>query len=242
MTRASFASNADPAELARFSALASQWWDPLGKFRPLHDINPLRVELVSETLQRAGGLAGKRIADIGCGGGLLAEALAARGAAVTGIDLSAKALSVARLHALESAVQVDYRECSAEALAETEPGAFDAVTCLEMLEHVPEPASILRACARLARPGAPVFVSTLSRTPKAYVFAILGAEYLLGLLPRGTHDYERFIKPSELDVMARAAGLRCERLLGMTYNPFTHRAAWSDDASVNYLMVLRAAE
>ncbi len=232
--------NADPAELARFSALASQWWDPAGKFRPLHDINPLRVALIEALLQGEGGLHGKRIADVGCGGGLLSEALASRGARVTGIDLATKALSVARLHAIETGVRVDYREMSAEALAEAEPHAYDVVTCLEMLEHVPDPAQVVAACARLARPGGHVLFSTISRTPKAYALAVVGAEYVLGLLPRGTHDYEKFIRPSELEAFARAAGLAVVELRGMRYNPFSRRADWSSDVGVNYLLVCRA--
>lgn len=242
MTQTHTESNADPAELARFSALASQWWDPAGKFRPLHDINPLRVGLIETLLEREGGLRGKRILDVGCGGGLLSEALALRGADVTGIDLATKSLAVARLHALESGVRVDYRETSAETLAATEPEAFDLVACLEMLEHVPDPPRVVSACARLVCPGGWVLFSTISRTAKAYALAILGAEYILGLLPRGTHDYEKFIRPSELESAARAAGLDVTELRGMRYNPFTHHASWTRDVSVNYLMVCRRAK
>ncbi len=236
----STSSNVDPSELARFSTLASQWWDPHGKFRPLHDINPLRLELIETTLGGPGSLKGKRAADIGCGGGLVSEGMAARGAQVVGIDLAGKALTIARLHALESGLTVDYREMSAEELAAAEPASFDLVTCLEMLEHVPDPAAVVAACARLAKPGAPIFFSTISRTPKAYALAIVGAEYVLGLLPKGTHDYEKFIRPSELEAMASQSGLRIESLKGLRYNPFTHQANWCADVSVNYLMLCRA--
>ncbi|MCS6996284.1 MAG: bifunctional 2-polyprenyl-6-hydroxyphenol methylase/3-demethylubiquinol 3-O-methyltransferase UbiG [Casimicrobiaceae bacterium] len=234
--------NADPHELARFSVLASQWWDPHGKFRPLHDINPLRLARIEATLKPLGGIAGKRALDVGCGGGLLAEGLARRGAEVTAIDLSPKALAVARLHALESGLTIDYREISAEALSELEPENFDLVACLEMLEHVPDPAQTVAACARLVRPGGYVFFSTISRTAKAYALAILGAEYLLGLLPRGTHEYAKFIRPSELAAFARAAGLELREIVGMRYNPFTFKASWSEDTSVNYWLACRRPE
>jgi len=228
--------NADPAELARFSALAHRWWDPGSEFKALHDINPLRVEWIE---RMAGGLAGCAIVDVGCGGGILSEAMAARGANVTGIDLSAKALGVARLHRLESGVAVDYRLVAAEALAAEAPGRFDIVTCMEMLEHVPDPASTVAACAALVRPGGTVVFSTLSRNAKSYAYAVLGAEYVLGLLPRGTHDWSRFLKPSELARHARHAGLAVEALAGMSYAPLTREYRISPDPSVNYLMACR---
>jgi 2-polyprenyl-6-hydroxyphenyl methylase/3-demethylubiquinone-9 3-methyltransferase len=228
--------NFDPAELAKFSALAHRWWDPTSEFRPLHEINPLRLAHVERF---AGGLAGKRVLDIGCGGGILAEAMAARGAKVTGIDLADKPLKVAMLHALESESAVEYRLVSAEALADESPAAFDVVTCMEMLEHVPDPASIVGACARLAKPGATVFFSTINRNPKSFLFAIVGAEYVLGLLPKGTHEYARFIRPSELTRHCRAAGLAVEDLTGMTYNPLTRTYALGSDVDVNYLLGCR---
>ena len=230
--------NTDPAELEKFSALASQWWDPHGKFRPLHDINPLRLALIDTA---SGGVKGKRAVDIGCGGGLVSEGLARLGAQVTGVDMAGKALAVARLHALEANIVVDYREATAEAMAAEMPEQFDVVTCLEMLEHVPDPASVVAACAKLAKPGATVFFSTISRTPKAYATAVLGAEYVLGLLPKGTHDYAKFLKPSELVGFARSAGLQLLEMRGMDYNPFTHVAKWKDDTTVNYLIVCRKA-
>lgn len=230
--------NTDPAELEKFSALASQWWDPHGKFRPLHDINPLRLALIDTA---SGGVKGKRAVDIGCGGGLVSEGLARLGAQVTGVDMAGKALAVARLHALEANIVVDYREATAEAMAAELPEQFDVVTCLEMLEHVPDPASVVAACAKLAKPGATVFFSTISRTPKAYATAVLGAEYVLGLLPKGTHDYAKFLKPSELVGFARSAGLQLLEMRGMDYNPFTHVAKWKDDTTVNYLIVCRKA-
>ena len=228
--------NADPAELAKFSALASQWWDENGKFRPLHDINPLRLALVDE---HAAGVKGKKAIDIGCGGGLVSEGLARMGAQVTGIDMATKALSVAKLHALESNVVVNYREITAEAMADEAAGQFDIVTCLEMLEHVPDPASVVNACAKLAKPGAHLFFSTISRTPKAYALTVLGAEYVLGLLPKGTHEYAKFLKPSELIGFARAAGLELVKMHGMSYNPLTHVAKWVEDTNVNYIVVMR---
>jgi 2-polyprenyl-6-hydroxyphenyl methylase / 3-demethylubiquinone-9 3-methyltransferase len=224
--------NVDPAELQKFSELAHRWWDPHGEFRPLHDINPLRLDWIDE---RAG-LAGRRVLDVGCGGGILAEAMAGRGARVTGIDLSEKSLRVAELHRLESGAAVEYERAMAEDFAAQHPREFDVVTCMEMLEHVPEPASVVAACARLARPGGQVFFSTINRNPKAYLFAVLGAEYLLRLLPRGTHDYLRFIKPSELSRFARAAGLRPEELIGMSYNPFSREYRLGRDCDVNYLL------
>jgi 2-polyprenyl-6-hydroxyphenyl methylase/3-demethylubiquinone-9 3-methyltransferase len=230
------ADNADPAELAKFSALAHRWWDPQSEFKPLHDINPLRVGWVEKL---AGGIAGKRVVDVGCGGGIFAEALARLGAQVTGIDLSEKGIGVARLHQYESGTSVDYRLIAAEALAAEMPGAFDVVTCLELLEHVPEPASTVAACSALARDGGLVVFSTLNRNPKSYVQAILGAEYLLKLLPRGTHDWSRFLRPSELAAFARTAHLDLLAMTGMTYNPLTRVYRLVDDTSVNYLAAFR---
>lgn len=229
-------SNVDAQELAKFSELAHRWWDPESEFRPLHQINPLRLEWIDDLAA----LGGKKVLDVGCGGGILAESMAGRAAQVTGIDLAAKPLSVARLHALETGVQnVDYREIAAEALALEQPGTFDVVTCMEMLEHVPDPASTVRACATLAKPGGWVFFSTLNRNPKSFLFAIIGAEYVLKLLPRGTHEYARFIRPSELARFARDAGLSLHGTRGMQFNPFT-RAYWlSGDTSVNYLIACR---
>ena len=228
--------NADPAELAKFSDLAHRWWDPESEFRPLHQINPLRLTWIDALAQ----LQGKRVLDIGCGGGILSDAMARKGALVTGIDLSTKALRVAQLHALEAGTRnVDYREISAEAMAQQEPAAFDVVTCMEMLEHVPDPSSVVRACAALVKPGGHVFFSTLNRNPKAFLFAILGAEYVLGLLPRGTHEYARFIRPSELAAHCRGAGLALEHTRGMEYNPLTRRYWLSGDTSVNYLFGTR---
>jgi 2-polyprenyl-6-hydroxyphenyl methylase/3-demethylubiquinone-9 3-methyltransferase len=232
------ASNYDPAELAKFSALAHRWWDPTSEFRPLHEINPLRLGHIERL---CGGLAGKRVVDVGCGGGILAEAMARAGAQVTGIDLADKPLKVAMLHALETESAVDYRLTSAEALADENPAAFDAVTCMEMLEHVPEPASVVAACAKLVKPGGWVFFSTINRNPKSFLFAIVGAEYVLRLLPRGTHEYARFIRPSELAADCRAAGLTVEDITGMTYNPITRRYALGRDVDVNYLMGTRLA-
>ena len=226
-------SNVDPSELAKFSALAHRWWDPTSEFRPLHEINPLRLAHIERL---AGGLAGKRILDVGCGGGILAEAMAAKGAQVTGIDLADKPLKVAMLHRTESGSSVEYRLIAAEALAAEQPGQYDIVTCMEMLEHVPDPPSIVHACARLARPGGNVFFSTLNRNAKSFVLAIVGAEYVLNLLPRGTHEYARFIRPSELARACRAAGLAVTDLTGMTYNPFTKTYALGRDVDVNYLM------
>jgi 2-polyprenyl-6-hydroxyphenyl methylase/3-demethylubiquinone-9 3-methyltransferase len=228
--------NADPAELAKFSALAHRWWDPQSEFKPLHDINPLRVGWVE---RMAGGLAGKRVLDVGCGGGIFAEAIAALGAQVTGIDLSEKGIGVARLHQYESGMSVDYRLVAAETLALEMRGAFDVVTCLELLEHVPEPASTVAACATLAKPGGLVVFSTINRNPKSYVQAILGAEYVLRLLPRGTHDWARFIRPSELANFARHARLEVIAMTGMTYNPLTRTYRLLDDTSVNYLAAFR---
>ncbi len=224
--------NADPAELDKFGELAHRWWDPNSEFKPLHDINPLRLDWIDNAI----GLRGKRILDVGCGGGLLSEGMAARGAEVTGIDLSERPLGVAKLHLLESGQKVDYRKISVEQLAEEMPASFDAVTCLEMLEHVPDPASIVGACARLVKPTGQTFFSTINRNPKAYLFAVIGAEYLLQMLPKGTHDFARFIKPSELTRWCKQVGLEPDELIGMTYNPLTKRYALEGDTSVNYLM------
>lgn len=227
--------NADPQELNKFGELAHKWWDPDGEFRPLHQINPLRLDWIAERAK----LAGATVVDVGCGGGILAESMARRGALVTGIDLSTKPLKVARLHAMEAGVSVDYREVAAEALAAERPGTCDVVTCMEMLEHVPEPASIVRACADLAKPGAWVFFSTLNRNLKAWLFAIVGAEYLLKMLPQGTHDHDRFIRPSELARFAREAGLEVQAFKGMEYNPLTQRYWLSENTDVNYLVACR---
>jgi len=227
------AQNVDPAELAKFSALAHRWWDPTSEFRPLHEINPLRLAHIERL---AGGLEGKRVLDVGCGGGILAEAMAARGAIVTGIDLADKPLKVAMLHRMETGSAVDYRLVSAEDLARESPESFDLVTCMEMLEHVPDPPSTIRACAGLAKRGGQVFFSTINRNPKSFLFAIVGAEYVLNLLPRGTHEYARFITPSELAAHCRAAGLEPADLTGMTYNPITRKYALGRDVRVNYLL------
>ena len=229
--------NADSAELQKFSALAHRWWDPNGDLRPLHELNPLRLDWID----RCAPLAGKRVLDVGCGGGILAESMAGREASVVGIDLAGKPLRIAQLHALESGVSVDYREVSAEALAAESPAAFDVVTCMEMLEHVPDPASVVCACGALARPGGWVFLSTINRNPKSFLLAIVGAEYLLRLLPRGTHEYAKFIRPSELAQMARDAGLEVAEVIGMTYNPLTRQFALGGDADVNYLVACRRA-
>ena len=228
--------NADPAELAKFSDLAHRWWDPESEFRPLHQINPLRLDWIDSLCP----VSGQRALDVGCGGGILADAMARKGAEVTGIDLSTKVLKVAQLHALEAQTpNVQYREISAEAMAQEQPAGFDMVTCMEMLEHVPEPASVVRACATLVKPGGWVFFSTLNRNAKAFLFAIVGAEYVLNLLPRGTHEYARFIRPSELSRYAREAGLTLLQTRGMEYNPLTRRYWLSDDTRVNYLLAMR---
>ncbi|MCU0812564.1 MAG: bifunctional 2-polyprenyl-6-hydroxyphenol methylase/3-demethylubiquinol 3-O-methyltransferase UbiG [Thiobacillaceae bacterium] len=224
--------NADPAELEKFGDLAHRWWDPNSEFKPLHDINPLRLDWID----RAIGLPGKRVLDVGCGGGLLSEGMAVRGAEVTGIDLSEKPLGVARLHLLESGQKVDYRKISAEQMADEMPAAFDAVTCLEMLEHVPDPASIVESCSRLVKPGGQVFFSTINRNPKAYLLAVIGAEYVLQMLPKGTHDFAKFIKPSELTRWCKQSGLEPDELVGMTYNPLTRHYALGRDTDVNYLV------
>lgn len=224
--------NADPLELQKFSDLAHRWWDPTSEFRPLHEINPLRLEWINARAP----LAGKTVLDIGCGGGILTESMAKKGAAVSGIDLSEKALKVADLHSLESGVQVRYEMISAEELAAREPARYDIVTCMEMLEHVPDPASVVRACATLVKPGGQVFFSTLNRNPKSYLFAVIGAEYLLRLLPRGTHDYAKFITPAELSQFIRNAGMTVESLKGLSYNPLTQMYSLNQDTSVNYLI------
>ena len=226
--------NADPKELAKFSELAHRWWDPSSEFKPLHRINPLRLDWIERVV---GGFSGKRVLDVGCGGGILAESVARRGAAsVLGIDLALKPLRVAELHALESGVEnVEYREVAAEALADERPASFDVVTCMEMLEHVPDPASVVGACARLVRPGGQVVFSTINRNAKAFLFAIVGAEHVLRMLPKGTHEYAKFIRPSELARACRDAGLSVRQTRGMEYNPLTERYWLSGDTSVNYL-------
>jgi 2-polyprenyl-6-hydroxyphenyl methylase/3-demethylubiquinone-9 3-methyltransferase len=224
--------NADPLELQKFSDLAHRWWDPSSEFRPLHEINPLRLEWINARVP----LAGKNVLDIGCGGGILAESMARKGANVTGIDLSEKALKVADLHSLESGIQVKYELISAEDMAFREPGKFDVVTCMEMLEHVPDPAAIVSACAALVKPGGQVFFSTINRNPKSYLFAVLGAEYILRLLPKGTHDYAKFITPAELAQYLRSSALDLEALKGMSYNPLTKVYSLNRDTSVNYLV------
>ncbi len=231
------ATNADPAELAKFSALAHRWWDTTGEFKPLHAINPLRLDWIDQATT----LQDKKVLDIGCGGGILADSMARRGANVLGIDLATKALKVAQLHAIEAQTpNIDYREISAEDLADEQPGAFDIVTCMEMLEHVPDPASVVKACATLVKPGGWVFFSTINRNAKAWLFAVVGAEYVLNMLPRGTHDYAKFIRPSELLRDVREAGLEQHELRGLEHNPITGRYWLSQDTSVNYLMATRA--
>ncbi|NOX75373.1 MAG: bifunctional 2-polyprenyl-6-hydroxyphenol methylase/3-demethylubiquinol 3-O-methyltransferase UbiG [Gammaproteobacteria bacterium] len=224
--------NADPAEIAKFEALASRWWDPQSEFKPLHEINPLRLDYID---QRCGGLADKEVIDIGCGGGILAESMAVRNATVTGIDMGKAPLDVARMHGLESGVNVDYQQITAEQMAEQYPARFDVVTCMEMLEHVPDPASVIAACAQLVKPGGTVFFSTINRNPKAYLFAIVGAEYLLRMLPKGTHDYAKFIRPSEMERWVRQAKLKMCDLTGMSYHPLRQQYSLGRDLSVNYL-------
>ncbi|OGA24879.1 MAG: bifunctional 3-demethylubiquinol 3-O-methyltransferase/2-polyprenyl-6-hydroxyphenol methylase [Betaproteobacteria bacterium RIFCSPLOWO2_02_FULL_67_26] len=224
--------NVDPLELEKFSQLAHRWWDPGAEFKPLHDINPLRLDYIDGIA----GLRGKSVLDVGCGGGILAEGMAVRGARVTGIDLADKPLKVAQLHLLESGLQVGYRLVAPEALAREAPGGFDVVTCMELLEHVPDPAATVQACADLVKPDGRVFFSTLNRNLKAYILAVVGAEYVLKLLPRGTHDYAKFIKPSELAAMCRAAGLSVTGITGMTYNPFSRLYSLGTDADVNYIL------
>ena len=227
--------NIDAGEIAKFNALASRWWDPAGEFRPLHEINPLRLDWIRRYVD----LAGARVLDIGCGGGILTEALAACGATVTGIDMADGPLSVARLHQIESGAKVDYRQTTAEAIATTDAGQFDVVTCLEMLEHVPQPGHIVRSCSQLVKPGGQVFFSTINRNPKSFLFAIVGAEYVLKLLPAGTHEYQKFIRPSELDAWARDAGLSLSASIGMHYNPLTREYTLGPGLDVNYLMAFQ---
>ena len=226
-----------PKTVANFEKLAARWWDPESEFKPLHDINPLRLDYID----RLAGLQGKRVLDVGCGGGLLTEGMAARGADVTGIDMGNAPLTVARLHQHESGLDIDYRQATAEQLASEEPGGFDIVTCLEMLEHTPDPAAVIGACARLIRDDGYIFLSTINRNPKSWLFAVVGAEYILNLLPRGTHEYEKFIRPSEMEAWSRAAGLSLEDLSGMSYNPLTREYRLGSDVSVNYLACFRRA-
>lgn len=228
--------NVDPLEIQKFAENAHRWWDPKSEFKPLHDLNPLRLDFID----RIAGLAGKRVVDIGCGGGILSEVMAQRGATVTGIDLNEKALKVARLHMLESGMRVDYQLVATETFAEAHPAEYDVVTCLEMLEHVPDPGSVVRACAKLVKPGGKVFFSTLSRNPKSYLMAVIGAEYVLGMLPRGTHDYAKFIKPSELGRFCRAAGLTVSELRGIRYHPTTQTYSLSHNPDVNYILACSA--
>jgi len=227
--------NADPIELEKFSQLAHKWWDPHSEFKPLHDINPLRLGYID----RHAGLAGKTVLDVGCGGGILSESMAGLNANVSGIDLSDKALQVAKLHLLESGKQVNYRKIAVEELAAEQPGHYDVVTCMEMLEHVPDPSSVIAACAKLVKPDGWVFFSTINRNPKSYLFAVIGAEYVLNLLPRGTHDYAKFIKPSELAQSCRDAGLNIENITGMSYNPFSQEYSLGNDTDVNYMIACR---
>ncbi len=223
--------NVDHAEVGKFEQLASRWWDPYSEFKPLHEINPLRLDYID----RHAAIAGKKVLDVGCGGGILSESMAQRGAQVMGIDMGEAPLQVAELHKLESGVEVDYRRITAEALAEEMPGTFDVVTCMEMLEHVPDPGSVIAACARLVKPGGQVFFSTINRNPKSYLFAIVGAEYLLRMLPKGTHDFAKFIRPSELEGWTRHAELELKELTGMSYNPFSKQYSLGRDLDVNYL-------
>ena len=227
--------NVDQSEIAKFSALAHRWWDPNSEFKPLHAINPLRLEWIKSFVN----LDGKKVVDIGCGGGILAESISQSGADTTGIDLSEKALKVAELHALEVGANLTYRSISAEALADEQPEKYDVVTCMEMLEHVPDPASVVRACAKLCKPGGTLFFSTLNRNPKSYLFAIIGAEYILKLLPKGTHEYAKFIKPSELVAFTRHAGLEMLGMKGLSYNPLTQVYSLNDDVDVNYMIAVR---
>jgi 2-polyprenyl-6-hydroxyphenyl methylase/3-demethylubiquinone-9 3-methyltransferase len=223
--------NVDHAEVGKFEELASRWWDPHSEFKPLHEINPLRLNYIDSHAA----IEGKKVLDVGCGGGILSESMARRGAEVMGIDMGEAPLQVANLHKLESGVEVEYRRITAEALADEMPGSFDVVTCMEMLEHVPDPGSVIAACARLVKPGGQVFFSTINRNPKAYLFAIVGAEYLLRLLPKGTHDFAKFIRPSELEAWAREGGLELKELTGMSYNPFSQQYSLGRDLDVNYI-------
>ena len=227
--------NVDHAEVSKFEALAARWWDPESEFKPLHEINPLRLSYIQSRVS----LAGRDVVDVGCGGGILSEAMALAGAKVTGIDMGEEPLRVAELHTLETGVEVDYRQMPAEQLADEHPASFDVVTCMEMLEHVPDPSSVIDACARMVRPGGHVFFSTLNRNPKSYLLAIIGAEYVLNLLPRGTHDFARFIRPAELDRWVRATPLRTTDITGMTYNPITRHYRLSNNIDVNYLVSCR---
>ena len=229
--------NVDELEIKKFEELAARWWDPNSEFKPLHDINPLRMNYISRHIN----LAGKNVLDIGCGGGILAEAMARHGARVTAIDLANASLSVAKLHQIESKLNIDYRKSSAEQLAELEPENYDVITCLEMLEHVPEPSSVVRACNQLVKPGGLVFFSTINRNPKAYLFAIIGAEYLLNLIPKGTHDYGNFIRPSELARWCRENSLRLNGQIGIGYNPLTKRYFLEDNVDVNYIAFYQKA-
>jgi len=229
--------NIDHAEIAKFEALANRWWDKQGEFKPLHDINPLRLHYIDERVQ----LNGKRVLDVGCGGGILSESMAHRGANVTAIDMGKAPLSVARLHAMETDVEIDYQQITVEELAAQQPGSFDAVSCMEMLEHVPDPSSVIKACQTLVKPGGSVFFSTINRNPKAYLFAVIGAEYLLKMLPKGTHEYARFIKPSELDEWARMAELELKHITGLSYNPLTKNYKLGRDVDVNYMTHYLAA-
>jgi len=224
--------NVDPQEIKKFEDLASRWWDPNSEFKPLHEINPLRLNFINQNAD----IAGKTVLDVGCGGGILAESMAAKGANVTGIDMGAAPLNVAKLHLLESDQTVEYKQITAEDMAKEKPAHFDVVTCMEMLEHVPDPSSIIQSCFELVKPGGHVFFSTINRNPKSYLLAIIGAEYILRMLPKGTHDYRKFIKPSELHRWARQAGLNIHKLIGMTYNPLTKIYSLGDDVDVNYIM------
>jgi len=231
--------NVDHAEISKFEELAARWWDPHSEFKPLHEINPLRLDYIN----RRSGLHGKRVLDVGCGGGILSEGMARAGAEVTGIDMGEAPLEVARLHLLESGLEVHYQRIPVEQLAEQQPESFDVVTCMEMLEHVPDPGSVVEACARLAKPSGKLFFSTLNRNPKSYLFAIIGAEYLLRLLPKGTHDFSRFIRPSELDSWIRRAGLQCDDMIGLTYNPLSGRYRLvPGDVDVNYMVSCEKAD
>ena len=232
MTTTQQRANVDSAEVSKFEALAARWWDPQSEFKPLHEINPLRLNYID---QRAH-ITGKAVLDVGCGGGILAESMARRGAIVTGIDAGQAPLTVAKLHALESGIQVQYRNITAEEIAAESPASYDVVTCMEMLEHVPDPASIIAACAQLVKPGGHLFFSTINRTPKGYLFAIIGAEYLLKMLPKGTHDYQKFIRPHEMDSWMRSAGLEMQAISGMSYNPLSRQYTLGQDVQVNYLI------
>jgi len=232
--------NVDPGEINKFEKLAARWWDPNSEFKPLHDINPLRLDYI-DSRAGPGGLQGKKVLDVGCGGGLLAEGMAARGADVTGIDMGKAPLNVARLHKLESGLDIEYRRVTAEQLAQEQPGSFDVVTCLEMLEHVPEPDAVIAACTTLIKDDGRIFLSTINRNPKAWLFAVIGAEYLLNMLPKGTHEYSKFIRPSEMEAWARHSGLQLTDLTGMSYNPLTREYRLGADVSVNYLASFRKA-